>query len=245
MEQANRTRDLGRDIMDITDKLRDLNNNSRHALDNAQAANDLNNRNKQLKDRLLGMIDDINDKAAAAGATLDAARSLLDAARGFLADADGAYKDVSRELSRLDPATEDLQDFVDNLTSENLELRPLVDNATEHARKLQQQALFLDSLIADTRESSEGALNASKAYEAIVDAINEAFNASGEANEASSEALALSNGLALRAQESLEKSRDLKVRIIGNLDEKSWGNNFQFFMRRCFTHCDILLAGCS
>jgi methyl-accepting chemotaxis protein len=56
MEQANRTRDVAGEVGDITDKLRDLNNNSRHALDNAQAANDLNNRNKALKDRLLAMI---------------------------------------------------------------------------------------------------------------------------------------------------------------------------------------------
>ena len=35
---------------------------------------------------------------------------------------------------------EDLQDFTDTLTSENQSLRPLVDNATEHAEKLAMQA---------------------------------------------------------------------------------------------------------
>ena len=35
---------------------------------------------------------------------------------------------------------EDLQDFTDTLTSENENLRPLVDNATEHAEKLAMQA---------------------------------------------------------------------------------------------------------
>ena len=60
MDQANRTRDLGAEVKDIADKLRDLNNNSRHALDNAQAANDLNNRNKQMKDRLLAMIGELS-----------------------------------------------------------------------------------------------------------------------------------------------------------------------------------------
>lgn len=56
MEQVNRTRDVGAEVEDIRDKLRDLNNNSRHARDNAHAANDLNDRNKLLKDRLLAMI---------------------------------------------------------------------------------------------------------------------------------------------------------------------------------------------
>ena len=100
---------------------------------------------------------------------------------------------------------------MEDLSSENLELRPLVDNATEHARKLRQQALFLDNMIADTRESAEGALNASNAYQAIMDAINEALNASRDANTAADEALVLSNGLATEALESLEKSKELKV----------------------------------
>ena len=65
--------------------------------------------------------------------------------------------------------------------------------------------------ISDTRESAEGALSASNAYAAIVDAINRALNASIDANEAAEKALDLSGGLAEEAEESYERSKDLKV----------------------------------
>lgn len=160
---------------------------------------------------MLYFSDDIKAKESGTKARLSEARGLLDAGRGFLEDARDAYGNVTRQLSRLDPATADLRDFVEDMTSSNLELRPLVDNATEHARKLQQQAQFLDSMIADTRESAAGALNASKAYRAIVDAINKAENASREADTAADTAIDLSSGLAERARESLERSKELKV----------------------------------
>ena len=48
--------------------------------------------------------------------------------------------------------------------------------------------LFYFSLISDTRHSAESALNASNAYKAIVEAINDALNASGEAIKAANEA---------------------------------------------------------
>ena len=44
------------------------------------------------------------------------------------------------------------------------------------------------SLLADTRESAEGALNASRAYQAIVDAIETAMMAAEDAIKAAEEA---------------------------------------------------------
>ena len=49
-------------------------------------------------------------------------------------------QDIEEKSTRLEPAMEDLQDFIDTLTSENENLRPLVDNATAHAEKLAMQA---------------------------------------------------------------------------------------------------------
>ena len=75
---------------------------------------------------------------------LDDSRGLLTDARSALNDARDAYSDVNRELSRLDIAYERLLVFVDALAQENIDLRPLVDDATEHARQLQIQADELD-----------------------------------------------------------------------------------------------------
>lgn len=44
------------------------------------------------------------------------------------------------------------------------------------------------SLIRSTKESAEGALNASRAYQAIVDGIDRAWNASNEAVDAAMKA---------------------------------------------------------
>ena len=79
--------------------------------------------------------------------------------------------------------------FVDERTTANEALDPLVEEAMRHALSLQARAHLLDSLLSDTRSSSEAALNASNAYNSIVNAIHNALNASREAVRASMEAL--------------------------------------------------------
>jgi len=71
-------------------------------------------------------------------------QDLLDESVDSLKDAREAYSNVSYELSRLDSAHERLTTFVDGLAQDNIDLRPLVDQATEHARQLQIQADELD-----------------------------------------------------------------------------------------------------
>lgn len=77
----------------------------------------------------------------------DRSRQLLADARRFLSEADIAYSAVERELSRLDAAVRNIQPFVENLEEENARLRPLVDQAMEHARNLKQQADRLDRFV--------------------------------------------------------------------------------------------------
>lgn len=52
-DQANRAKALVAMLDDIENKLDDLKNNSRHAIDNAQASQDLNHRNRQNKDSIV------------------------------------------------------------------------------------------------------------------------------------------------------------------------------------------------
>lgn len=77
-------------------------------------------------------------------ACMSGSRDLLRDAAGYLDDAGDAYTNISRELSRLDVAYERLLVFVDSLAADNSNLRPIVDEATEHARQLQIQADELD-----------------------------------------------------------------------------------------------------
>ena len=53
-------------------------------------------------------------------------------------------QELEAESSRLDQAMDDLRNYVDDLSNENRELRPLVDEATAHAHKLRQQAELLE-----------------------------------------------------------------------------------------------------
>ena len=85
-------------------------------------------------------------------------------------------QNVEREVSRLDQAVVSLEELIDTIIQDNIDLRPLVEEASDHARRLQQKAAHLDSMIANTREHAEAALRASNAYQAIVDAINDANN---------------------------------------------------------------------
>jgi len=54
--------------------------------------------------------------------------------------------------------------------------------------------MFVASLITDTRASAEAAVKASKAYQDIIDAINQALNASSMAINVAAEAIDLVSG---------------------------------------------------
>ncbi len=75
---------------------------------------------------------------------LDMAEKLLQDARAFLDEARRAHQATERESTRLEAAIDDLRRFVDNLSEQNAELRPLVDEAMRHALALQEQANMLE-----------------------------------------------------------------------------------------------------
>jgi laminin alpha 3/5 len=210
IEQSNRTRIYIERLTGIRRLLNDLKNNSDHSLANSNTATEMNERNQRVMQNIVDIVLIIKTTETEIHRCVDDSRRLIEEAKRFLDDARRAYEDINRELSRLDVATERVRTFVVKLTEENIVLRPLVDNATEHARKLQQQADNLDSLIADTKRSAEAALNASSSYQSIVDAINKAWNASKEAIAAAEEAISKSTGHADEAQRSRERSENLR-----------------------------------
>jgi len=53
-------------------------------------------------------------------------------------------QDVQKELIRLEIERRRIQIFTEHLSRENILLRPLVNNATEHAMKLKRQADLLE-----------------------------------------------------------------------------------------------------
>ena len=120
-------------------------NSSRHSLDNSQAALDHNTRNQGDTQRITGNLADVKEMQKDAAAMLTMARDQIRDAQQFLRDAETAYFDVERESSRLDGAMDSLQTFVDDFAKENVNLRPEVDKAADHAQKLQREAQGLEA----------------------------------------------------------------------------------------------------
>lgn len=72
------------------------------------------------------------------------AQDQITEARQFLQDASSAYANVEMESSRLDQAMYRLETFVDDFRQDNIDLRPEVERAAEHARQLQREAQGLE-----------------------------------------------------------------------------------------------------
>ena len=79
------------------------------------------------------MQDDIN-------MMLDMSQTLIDDAREFLDAIREAHDATAADSTRLEQAVEDLTEFIDDMSTANEELRPLVDEAAAHARGLRDQA---------------------------------------------------------------------------------------------------------
>lgn len=208
-EQANKTIMLTSNVRELNNKLQDLMNNSRHSIDNSQAAVAMNKRTAALMSNLQRMLAEIQTSAQDANQMEQMARDLLTQASQFLDTARVAFREIEKSLTRLDVAKEAIKREVVSMEQENQQLKPLVDRAVDHASDLQREADRLDDLLADTRSSAEGALNASRAYQAIVDAINNAMIAAESAINSSKQANQLSNGLAKQAEDSRAESNTL------------------------------------
>ena len=75
-----------------------------------------------------------------------------------------------------------------NVSSALDRLGPLVMNATDHARRLEEQANRLEKLLTDTSRLAEKAVNASRAYADLAKAIKEALVIAREAEKVASNA---------------------------------------------------------
>jgi len=211
MGQVNRTTIISLYLLDILNKLGEIQNFSRQSMSIADVGSRLNINLNQLKIHLTETVQLITKLQVEIRGCLDKSSELLEKARNYIRDARRAYIEAERELTRLDQATIRIRIFIDELSRENVLLVPLVQNATEHALKLKKQADFLDSLIIDTRIIAERAIRASKAYQDIIDAINRALNASLAAIAASEEAIDLSRGHGEDARLSRERSERIKI----------------------------------
>ncbi|XP_072512537.1 laminin subunit alpha-5 isoform X2 [Salminus brasiliensis] len=146
--------------------------NQKHLEENQQKVNDLRKKQKEVED-IMQMAEDnvaqVNDMLS------------------MLQDSKEEYERLSAQL---DGGRQPLAEKVQNFSSSGAK-SPLVEAAEKHAELLDQLAKNLSSVIADTNQDGfiQRALNASQAYNNIINSVKEADAAAKEANKSATEAL--------------------------------------------------------
>ncbi|ESO94906.1 hypothetical protein LOTGIDRAFT_144813 [Lottia gigantea] len=210
MKQFGRIMNVSSDLADVKTRLYDLQNSSqfsqtgsRQTIDILRELRDINldGLENGIEGILTGKDNSIN--------LLDMARDLLDKSRKEMDDSQEVFLTIDRESSRLKSAVTALEVFVDNLDRGLDGMESLIGNATQHANELAEQSEQLDSMYTNTRDTAAESVNAAEAYTDIVDAINDAENASMVALESAKAALEKSGGVGDTTAKSRERSETL------------------------------------
>ncbi|XP_064093954.1 uncharacterized protein LOC135206528 [Macrobrachium nipponense] len=112
------------------------------------------------------------------------------------------------EIGKLRTAKSNLNTTVATVVSELERAQLPAHKAQGHAEILKNRADELDDLLADTRQVAENALEAANAYNNIVIAIDDAYNASVVAKKSAMRAVEMSEGISDQALDSQKKSEE-------------------------------------
>ncbi|GIX84198.1 laminin subunit alpha, partial [Caerostris extrusa] len=181
--------------------LEDLKNNSQRAYAVADDAQTLQEELQGIPiEEIIALVEENGDKVYD---ILKNGTDLLEKAKAFIQDARKSYGNLNEDAERLMLAIRDLKDNIQDTEESFNDLTDPIREATEHAAFLMDQAMLLDQSLANTRNSSEAAVKAAKAYANIEEAINDAYEAAEAALKAADLAGSMSDGI-------LDKTRDSK-----------------------------------
>ncbi|XP_022314761.2 laminin subunit alpha-like [Crassostrea virginica] len=205
--QSNSSRQTLKKAEDVTLKLYDLQNRAQNSDKQADSAEDLiEDLNQQVLSILKVRLNSVEMSEKDTQMLHSMSDDLLVDARDALDKSRGAATEAEAAASSIDNAVVAMRDFVGNLRSDLVESMIKVNESQEHAQSLSEQAQFLENIYTDTRETSANALGAANAFQGIVDAIDDANNASQVALDAANEALGKSNGVGESSQNSRSNS---------------------------------------
>ncbi|XP_023237076.1 laminin subunit alpha-like [Centruroides sculpturatus] len=202
------------DLDKLKERVKQLENFVTNYIDNANEANKLTDDYRKNAEYIkniptLETVNKIGEKSEMIEELLDKALDLLEKAEKLLNDAENNFDNFERDFESMLISGRELANNLEDLEIELEELRPQVEEAKLYAEDLAKQALLLDSLLADTRNSSEGAVKAATVYQDIILAIDDAEEAAKDALRAADEAGIKSEGVAERAENSRNISEDL------------------------------------
>ncbi|XP_046433556.1 laminin subunit alpha [Neodiprion fabricii] len=205
--------DLNKKVVNLTNKIDDMMNNTQMTQLNANVAERLNLENRIAQET--GNFDTAKNSTNEAQEDLNAGKELNENATRFLNQAINFINTIKEDTQR------DVRSKLNETTYGNdqilVDVLDLVKNATKHAETLNQYSLDLDGILTDTRNTS--AVRAASAYKDISETINGAYEAAVDAIKAANNATQLSDGIGGRTLTSQNRSQELLDMAINALDQ--------------------------
>ncbi|KAG9332520.1 hypothetical protein JZ751_014618 [Albula glossodonta] len=204
------------ELMDLRDALNEAVNNTARAADtnnvnmkrleeSQQKVQDLKKKQKEVEDEL----QMAEDAVAQVNDLLDMLQNSKEEYERLAAQLDGARKPLAEKVQKFAPTMNKI---------------PLVTEAEKHAELLDELAKNLSSVITDTNQNSftQRAVNASRAYTDIINAIRDAEAAARDSNQAAMDALEkvkgkdfdqLADKLKNKSNELMKEAMDLQDKL--------------------------------
>ncbi|XP_066558405.1 laminin subunit alpha-5 isoform X2 [Amia ocellicauda] len=171
------------ELMDLRDALNE-------AVNKTARAEELNNLNQNHLDQHQQKVEELLQKQEDIQQLLEMAEESVAQVNDLLDMLQNSKEEYERLAAQLDGARKPLAEKVQTFASSIAKI-PLVEQAEKHAMLLDELARNLSSVIGETNQDGfiQRAVNASKAYSNIIEAVRNAEKASNEAHQAASNAL--------------------------------------------------------
>ncbi|XP_032317404.1 laminin subunit alpha-5 isoform X1 [Camelus ferus] len=198
--------------------LMDLREALNRAVGTTREAEELNSRNQERLEEALQRKQELSRDNATLGATLQAARDTLAQLSELLHGMDRAKEEYEHLAASLDGARTPLLEKMRAFSPASSKV-DLVEAAEAHAQQLDQLAFNLSSIILGVNQDRfiQRAIEAANAYSSILQAVQAAAGAAGQAQQQASHtwAMVVQQGLAPRARELLANSSALEEAVLG------------------------------
>lgn len=199
--------------------LMDLREALNRAVNTTQEADELHSRNQERLEEALQWKQELSQDNATLKATLQAASLILSRVSELLQGMDQAKEDLEHLAASLDGAWTPLLKKMQAFSPASSKV-DLVEAAEAHAQKLNQLAINLSGIIQGINQDRfiQRAVEASNAYSSILQAVEAAEGAAGQALQQARRTweTVVQRGLAARARQLLANSSLLEETILGH-----------------------------
>ncbi|XP_034151886.1 laminin subunit alpha-5 isoform X3 [Esox lucius] len=221
------------------DELMDLRDALNQAVNNTARASETNVINEKLLEETQRKLDELNGNKVEVEDLLQMAEESVAMVNDMLSMLHDSKEEYERLAAQLDGARMPLAEKVQKFGLSATKI-PLVEAAEKHAQMLNELAMNLSSIISNSNENGfiQRALNASQAYNNIIDGIREAEIAAKKAKKAANDALEVVKGqdMGQRAKGLRNHSVELVAEAVKLQEEHS--NEVKPKLQDAKTHLD-------